>query len=1245
MSSCYPEKIVNSNRPQKPDRKQKLHLTPISDTISGFKAKSNPGEILAHYDTLAQNIWLAPQVEKVGEEVLAQVRNGHTAWGSISGPYGFGKTAAMIALWQYAKTKDFLSIPPLSCTNFDELAGGIAALAKAQMPKAQKKIELLYKGIYKDEINQLAKSDAERYGVSPDKLRRLLEEKLQRGQLTLDGGCHRLVEFVSRLGELSTEWSAGLIVILDELQQLLGPLDVRAITQFREFVWGMRTERSHCGIILSLDSQLEARLSNWASDVLHRIRENGPSLPLALVYTREFPFWLWEKLISASESETPQIDNRALTQDVLYSLGQFVERSDLATGPRTVIDVISRASDYYQTTNQPYDLPQLVDDIHYGHFRYFGEGAFLQTIVTQLLNDEWIAKDKARKIFIGTIAVFPLGCPQEILQRFVPNKKELRRVQSELFAPLLVELHEGLALESLQQVRRPNLNWEQILWRSWETMPANDALVAHSPDIIKRVLLTRLFPRGDNFAQPQWELTSNAGNAELTGWLFLRGTFAEEYPKRDVAVWIATDEPHYWPQEADVCFAFVCDDKLDSNESSAEVLTSNQGSCLLFRLPLLKKLSVNIPFELLRFEKFVSPEPFRPATVLAAIYALESHVGNLDETDKGDDSSDTLRIRAFIDMVLGYIIRELLQGVVTVAERTFTQRGNDLLRTLFIFACRNKYPNYHTLINSHKWQDVLKVYGQALRNEKLNIEEKQGRTSIVMRKDKMLLNFLGQRSTAVGDSLLRTLGSLVQVSGTTENFQLHFSLHPAEKNALDYMRSLKHQLAIPKETIFQFLRHQGYVLDEAKALIQIMLDREFIITSDKNDVCLVKNNDATHGLLMEKILETQSSLAQLGRSKIKAFSKQLSSLTHLQAYLCSLEEELENQVQVQITEQQQIVTKLQSMIGKVMAQDVPQDWAKTDLSIHLTGAAKILLQTKQNLLKALRKDLNRLEGVITDCSTNQIKLAVYWSKKKDIVERSVQNSNLRLKQFLERSTCLMVWVLANHQLFLTKNLCDNISTSGGGPGKKLEVLVDEYRETLATESWEAIISVDVFESRLRNIQKDVQSMLYDHFKAYNDELKQMRCQFSHLLPATPPPEFVSIVEKNKFYSISKAFQQLHKWAIGGLRAAFEQCCQVKAKGTVWRDQRNRRTSWQEVEGQVTVELRKAEAGTPNFKTILQLAKKIARLQDGFTAGPNGKLSVFAFGTYDNPQQPPDFKSLKDMFLSGEIVIQVDLKKE
>src|SRR5207248_1269120 len=118
------------------------------------------------------------------------------------------------------------------------------------------------------------------------------------------------------------------------------------LTRLREFVWGLRTERSPCGLVLSLDSRLEQRLAEWAADLLHRIREHGPTLNLAEVYTRDFPAWLWQRLTQREGEKQALLDPGSLDADVLLALGQLVERPDLANGPRTVIDVFTRAGEH-----------------------------------------------------------------------------------------------------------------------------------------------------------------------------------------------------------------------------------------------------------------------------------------------------------------------------------------------------------------------------------------------------------------------------------------------------------------------------------------------------------------------------------------------------------------------------------------------------------------------------------------------------------------------------------------------------------------------------------------------------------------------------------------------------------------------------------------------------------------------------------------------------------------------------------
>jgi hypothetical protein len=263
-------------------------LLPVCDTVSGPKAVQDPAGTLQHYERLMSQLWLPPKVQQLADGVLTDVRAGQTRWASISGPYGFGKTAAGIAVWWYARNQGFTAIPPLSCSNFEELASGIAALISKARPQVRTKVDRLFRRIWDRGLDDAVRADARRYRLPAHAVQQLLADKFHTGQLSLEGSCHRLVEFLAELAQLMAPESSGLLIVLDELQQLLGPLDTRSVTHFREFVWSLRTEQIPCGEVVCLDTMLEARLARWAADLLHRIRESGPTLQLTEVYTRDF---------------------------------------------------------------------------------------------------------------------------------------------------------------------------------------------------------------------------------------------------------------------------------------------------------------------------------------------------------------------------------------------------------------------------------------------------------------------------------------------------------------------------------------------------------------------------------------------------------------------------------------------------------------------------------------------------------------------------------------------------------------------------------------------------------------------------------------------------------------------------------------------------------------------------------------------------------------------------------------------
>ena len=1229
--------------------KERLQLLPIADTIGGTAARENPRRTLDHYNHLANQLWLSSKVSDVADGVFLRVQQGYTAWGSLSGPYGFGKTASAIALWAHAKDSEFLAIPPLSCTSFDELASGIAALAGEQNPKIKKQVNKLFEDVFTSGLKPMVQEDAKRYSVPSRKVRQIYQDKFSAGQFTLNNHPHQTVEFLSRLGEIAAKYSKGLVIILDELQQLLGPLDARTIVQFREFVWGMRTERSPCGVILALDSLLEARLARWAADILHRIRENGPALQLTDIYTCEFPVWLWDQLTSDNGKSELTYQSKALSENVLLSLGQLVERPDLANGPRTVVDVFTRAITHYQETDSSYDIPNLISDVHQGQFRYFGEGATIQSVLTRLLSDEWILQDEGRKRLVATLAAFPQGCSQETLQHYLPDKKQREKARSELFAPLLVELSEGLALESLQQVRRINTNWEQILSRCWEILPALDALAAQAPNMILRTLIPKLFPQGTP-AKPVWEWLSDDSNAILTGWYILRGTFDDNYPKREIALCVTDKEPESWPRDVDACIALVCDARTDPDPTpKAELLDKDNGCFILIQLPILRPLEDRIPADLQRYRKYIQPEPFRPVTILTALHDLEAFLGDLiDNSDNADmfshpeEQAEIKQITAFVDIMVDLVLRELLVGSVDVGIGSpISLRGPELLHALFTQACRRRFPQYQTLTKTAKWQEILSSYRKGISSDCLNPAQRQGREEIVMSKANLYKTLFNQQSTAAGDSFIKKLGTFVEVKRNPKSLSLRLAIHPAEHALMDYCKKFSTSQFIPLDAAVEFLRHHGYIRTETEEIVKILVARECFIRDSNGDIRLIPNPDIERGRLLEKIAEMNDKLVRIEATDDAALTNQSTSIADLQKHLQQQQARLEFFAREQITNLESGITSLQNLIGTVSAASISIEWLDSDLSTHLTGIATKLKGAQENLLKTLRYELKRFEKEL-DLSYDLwgAEWVVIQQNKKESFFNTLQKLKGRVAQFETRVKALSLWEVLISQLHSTDMLCTKVSETEPAPAQALNQLVDEFKERFAADSWSPLFTSSEFSDRLGTIQSDAQALLYELVQVFNRELEAIRDQFDVLLPSTQPPTFNVSVESNRRGDlIHESFQKLYQWACKGFRAVVINCQRRRLSGAQWRNPDKGRRGWKTLETEIEEKLQKAEARL-DFETVQNIGAMVLLMQRGFTSAEENED---IFGLYDNPDDPPDFNKLGQLYRKGKIQIRVQRK--
>jgi hypothetical protein len=1176
-------------------------------------------------------------VQQLADGALSEVRGGRTRWASLSGPYGYGKTAAGITVWRHARALGFTAIPPLSCSNFDELGHGIAALASALHPEARTRIDRLFRRIWERGLDEAVQADARRYELPTRKVRRLLQDKVHAGQISLDGQCHRLVEFLSELGQLVAGWSGGLVVVLDELQQLLGPLDTRSVIQFREFVWGLRTEQSPCGVVVCLDAMLEARLARWAADLLHRIRESGPTLQLAEVYTSEFPGWLWDQLTTANGTPA-RADRRALSPDVLLSLGQFVERPDLANGPRTVVDVFCRAISRFNAERSRYEVADLVSDLHDGAFRYFGEGAPVQRALTELLKDDWLGADLGRTTLVRTLAAFPRGCPTVIAAAALGSEDRLAAVRADLFGPLLIDLPEGLALERLQQVRRPIADWEHVLARCWDTLPAQDSLLAHAPDMVWRVLGARLFPECPG-SDEHWERTSDDSVTALTGWRFLRGSFDDDFPQREVALWIGTGTPPDWPDGVDLAVALVCDGAATA-EASALLDTDQTVPRLTLRLPLLRPLSEYVPAELERYHKYVQPEPFRSLTVVAAVHELEALAGRLHSASHNEPGSDAggndllPALQSFVDITVAFLLREVLQGGVNLGPRTSVkQRGVELVRALFSTACRSQFPGYRTLATHHHWTELLATYRKALRAPSTSDSQRRGEAAVTGAKADLLRTVFGQKSAAVADSFLRLLGPLVTVSGSADTFSLQLTPHPGETLALEYLRRAGRKRGVPLAAVQEALRHAGYLASEAEALVGLLTDRGLVVATGGGLRPVVEGRTEREQAQREIDALSARLLKLLDGAAIPEVTEGR-TLRDLWAHLDSLRRLLEGTLTAVTARVEHQGARLREMLGAVRAEVIPLDWVKSDVSTHLLGIAKLLNRTRDGLIRGLEREVGRTDDELARAEAEAEAWAIGWRRRLPSFERIWGDLGQRVEDFLAQAAAQRAWLPLNERLASLAALGAKVSASDPALDRSVRSLVADLRQHFATGDWTPVLNHEDVAARVSGLESQAHGLLFSRVRAYLGELDTLRVRFNDFLSG-PAPQVAGLGGPRRAEDAGPDFARLYAWAAQGFKAAAERLRARRGRGQAWRHPTRKSQSWTDIDGQLARALA-AVRSAPDFASVTRLGELLLLARQGFliAAAERGEA------VYEGAEFDMDLSELAKLLADGVVRVQV-----
>ena len=249
--------------------------------------------------------------------------------------------------------------------------------------------------------------------------------------------------------------------------------------------------------------------------------------------------------------------------------------------------------------------------------------------------------------------------------------------------------------------------------------------------------------------------------------------------------------------------------------------------------------------------------------------------------------------------------------------------------------------------------------------------------------------------------------------------------------------------------------------------------------------------------------------------------------------------------------------------------------------------------------------------------------------------RTLQRLKNRVTKFEKRAKALISWQVLNNRLRSTDALCAKVSETDPVLKQSLSELITEFKERFATDSWDPLLASSDLAERLEDIQSKSQSLLYSYFQTFDTEAVTIKHQFNSLLPSTPPPTFDILTERNQQnHSIHNSFQKLYQWTFEGFRTVVAECQALRKSGVQWNDPDNKRRSWKKLEAEVKG-LLQTDENTLNFETVQRVGSKVLLMQRGFTE--------VLFGMFDNPDEPPNFEKLKQLFKEGKIQIQVTRK--
>lgn len=793
------------------------------------------------------------------KEVIREVKNNGAVRGYITAEYGHGKTSTALYLWDRAREANLLAVPPFQLNRLTDFIQATYGWVRYEIGRTRPgsglpaRAETLYQSL----IDRDAAAIAKRYNIAESAARQMIHDKPEILELTPAD----YIRFFEQMTGLAREAGYdGLLLLADELQQYIDP-QVKAgikdpVAPLFDVIANILTRRGHLpfGLIVIIPPRELEVLRDQRGDFIHRLLQ--VSLDLRTVYDQEFPARLWGSL--AREHDFEDHRDRIITNDCLAALGQIGARTDLADGPRTVVNTFRRAVRLYGERGHPHDRPYtpetLIDDLLSGAIQYDSSKRIPQA-VARALDHSLVRGRPGHERAVKWAAAFPNeGVTREMQERLGLAEAFDDLAQSAL-GDLLISIGDvrsrGFTLKGLErsQVQSDWLSTTvREFWRNY--VETADITRQRAMSGMMALLRSRVFPENQWKVQRQWEdrFTQNAG-------LVVRGAYTsgrQSYPDRTVHVRLLwEDEP---VKDANVQGEVLLQIRLcryleqvegERRAHEEPLRIDNDGRAIHMTLNLMGRTLDLSPTLDQRIGPVVSPFKLTPLLLL-----------NLHQVIEG--FRERAAIPKEVDQEIGYFFQpELLSNAFyqmfnETVGRPVGAAEERIVELALMKLLKSIYPDYRPLSVVQNWQSSLQKYENALGRLPSNYE-RQGQADVENTKE-FIAKLFTLSSTGL-DSLARNFPTLIdgvsKLPGTREGV-VRFTLHPLESEVLKWLRDGKSQTvrvggqsqtvhALPKNEVHSRAQQLGYLEDEINALLGLMQARGLV------------DEDAAKGLWREAV--------------------------------------------------------------------------------------------------------------------------------------------------------------------------------------------------------------------------------------------------------------------------------------------------------------------------------------------------------------------------------------------------------